>query len=223
MFIDGLAKEKNLDLHLGLEPEPLGMFENLEETLGFFERAQLQTQDCAIFKRCIGVNYDACHFAIEFEDAAASIEAFRTRGIRISKVHLSNALSLDPKNGDALERLRKFNEPTYLHQVICLHPSGDLIRFKDLPEFFDFAAKNDLNIYNEARVHFHIPLYAKPEAPLDSTRAHAEQLISLFKNKQLACHHFEIETYTWGVLPEMQRDLTSMIAEEYKWTLNQLV
>ena len=37
-WLDGLAAETGHDFHLGLEPEPLGHFENTAETLAFFER-----------------------------------------------------------------------------------------------------------------------------------------------------------------------------------------
>ena len=36
--IEKIEKAKKLDLHLGLEPEPLGLFETSPETLTFFER-----------------------------------------------------------------------------------------------------------------------------------------------------------------------------------------
>ncbi|MGD1979949.1 MAG: hypothetical protein PVJ98_11190, partial [Akkermansiaceae bacterium] len=38
LTIENLARETGKDLHLGLEPEPLGHFENTEETLAFFDR-----------------------------------------------------------------------------------------------------------------------------------------------------------------------------------------
>lgn len=222
LFIEDLAKKKNQDLHLGLEPEPLGMFENLSETISFFDNAFSLTEECSIFKNRIGVNYDACHFAIEFEDAQNAIQHLTDLEIRISKIHLSNALSLDPKNPETIERLKKFDEPTYLHQVVCKDDQGTLAYFKDLPLFLELAESTDFKNVQEARVHFHIPLYADPEEPLQSTRSHAEALLDLLKNGSLACNHFEIETYTWGVLPEMKQNITQMIAQEYQWTLSAL-
>jgi len=66
--LDKLSQLHEKDLHLGLEPEPLGHFENTEETLAFFDRftswaskKNLNTE--IIFKR-IGINYDTCHFAL---------------------------------------------------------------------------------------------------------------------------------------------------------------
>lgn len=56
--ISGLSESYGCKLHLGLEPEPLGLFENTEETLRFFE---------ALPNEHLGVNYDACHFAVEYK------------------------------------------------------------------------------------------------------------------------------------------------------------
>jgi hypothetical protein len=35
------------------------------------------------------------------------------------------------------------------------------------------------------------------------------------------CQHYEIETYTWGVLPDaMQRPLHEHLVAEYRWVLD---
>lgn len=218
-FIETMGAESGKDLHLGLEPEPLGHFENTAETLAFFERflkwceaRELRT-DCVT--RHIGVNYDTCHFALEFEDCHASLKALTEAGLRISKIHLSNALSFDPQNAEALEAIRQFDEPTYLHQVIL--NTEPLTRFKDLPDFDGETPAS------EGRIHFHVPLYSEPLAPLGSTLDHAEAALSFLKEFPETCPHLEIETYTWGVLPpHLQQPLTDQIAAEYGWVLPQL-
>ena len=210
---------RDRDLHLGLEPEPLGHFENTEETLAFFKRfftwcaeRELRT-DCV--KRHIGINYDTCHFALEFDDCHASLKALTDAGLRISKIHLSNALSFDPQNAEALKAIRQFDEPTYLHQVIL--NTDPLTRFKDLPDFDGESSAS------EGRIHFHVPLYSEPLTPLGSTLDHAKAALSFLKEHPEACPHLEIETYTWGVLPDhLQKPLTDQIAAEYEWVLPQL-
>ena len=39
-----------------------------------------------------------------------------------------------------------------------------------------------------------------------------------------ACHHLEMETYTWEVLPEKLRsvDVVEQVTKEYQWTLQAL-
>ena len=225
-FIEDLSQQHQVDLHLGLEPEPLGHFENTTETLAFFERLNKDAKIPSLIEKRIGLNFDCCHFAIEFDEAAKSLDILSTQaGIRLSKIHLSNALSLNPSTPRAIDAIRKFDEPTYFHQVIARRPDGTLQRFKDLPVFLSAVDGGEINPadFDEARVHFHIPLDAQPSAPLGSTNFHVEETLSWFAKHPAACQHFEIETYTWGVLPgNLQRPVEQQIAAEYHWVLEKL-
>ena len=221
-WLEELAIETGLDFHLGLEPEPLGHFENTVETLAFFKRLHAAAADADVIRRRIGVNYDACHFALEYDDARKSLDRLIESGIRISKIHLSSALALDPRDTLALSAIRRFDEPVYFHQVLLRRADGDVSRFMDLPAFF--AAMDDKTInpasFEEMRVHFHIPLDAEPAAPLLSTRDQTVEVLRWEMEHPLACQHYEIETYTWGVLPDdLQRPVEEQIAGEYAWVL----
>ncbi len=218
LWLDDLADETGHDFHLGLEPEPLGHFENTEETLAFFSRLHADAADPDAVRRRIGVNYDTCHFALEYDDARESLDALMTAGIRLSKIHLSSALALDPRDEAAVDAIRAFDEPVYFHQVLCRDGQGAVRRFPDLPDFL--AA--DHSGLREARVHFHIPLDAEPAAPLRSTRHHVVETLAWKRDHPDDCPHYEIETYTWGVLPdEMRRPVEEQIAGEYRWVLEQ--
>lgn len=224
-FIEDLSQANQIDLHLGLEPEPLGHFENTAETLAFFERLHAQAKSPVILANRIGLNFDSCHFAIEFDDAKPSLEAITAAGIRLSKIHLSNALSLNPADPAAIDAIRGFDEPTYFHQVIARRPDGSLARFMDLPVFLGAVDGGEVSPadFSEARVHFHIPLDAQPAPPLSSTHGHVEETLAWCRRHPAACKHFEIETYTWGVLPgNLQRPIVEQIASEYRWVLRQL-
>lgn len=217
-WLDELAAETGHDFHLGLEPEPLGHFENTAETLGFFERLHADANDPDRIRRRIGLNYDACHFAIEFDPAANALDSLRDAGIRLSKIHLSSAIELDPRDPAAVEAIRPFQEQVYFHQVIARDESSRLHRFVDLP---DFLATDRENLVR-ARVHFHIPLDAEPAPPLGSTRDQAAETLAWCRGNPGLCQHFEIETYTWGVLPDgMRRPVEEQIAAEYAWVLGQ--
>lgn len=219
-WLDALAAETGHDFHLGLEPEPLGHFENTAETLAFFQRLHAEAADPGAVQRRLGVNYDACHFALEYEDARASLDALRAAGIRISKIHLSSALACDPRDPSALAAIRAFDEPVYFHQVLERDLAGSITRFADLPDFLESV--RDRAPGAEARVHFHIPLDAEPAPPLRSTRGHARAVLSWHRDHPQACQHYEIETYTWGVLPAaLQRPVAEQIAGEYQWVLAQ--
>lgn len=219
-FLDALSEVSERDLHLGLEPEPLGHFENTEESLRFFDRLLANADAHEQIKRRIGINYDCCHFAIEYEDPKSSLAILRKEGLRISKIHLSAALALDPRENGAIEAVRVFDEPTYLHQVIERHPDGRITRHPDLPD--GIAANAQGSDAEQWRVHFHIPLDHLPQPPLRSTRIQAAQTLQLCTSDPSMCSHFEIETYTWGVLPAtMQRPVEQQIAAEYRWVLEQ--
>lgn len=216
-WLDDLAAETGHDFHLGLEPEPLGHFENTMETVAFFDRLRHHAQDALSIQRRIGVNYDACHFALEYDNARASLDLLTAADIRLSKIHLSSALAFDPRDPAAVAAIRAFDEPTYFHQVLLRDESGAITRFKDLP---DFLTSDGMTSAVEARVHFHIPLDAEPAPPLRSTRDHAREVLAWCVGHPDACRHFEIETYTWGVLPAaLQRPVTEQIAGEYRWVM----
>jgi len=221
-WLDALAAESGHDFHLGLEPEPLGHFENTAETLAFFARLHAAAPHPAMIHRRIGVNYDACHFALEYDPARHSLESLSAAGIRISKIHLSSALALDPRDPAALAAIRAFDEPVYFHQVLLRGAGRVITRFIDLPEFFAAVSSGTVDPadFEEMRVHFHIPLDAVPAAPLRSTRDQTREVLQWRREHLADCRHYEIETYTWGVLPAgLQRPVEEQIAGEYQWVL----
>jgi sugar phosphate isomerase/epimerase len=218
VWLESLAAETGRDFHLGMEPEPLGHFENTVETLAFFGRLHDEAADSGIIRRRIGVNYDACHFALQYDEARASLDALTDAGIRISKIHLSSALAFDPRDEAAIDAIRAFDEPVYFHQVLLRDFRDGIHRFVDLPEFL--TSHHPAPDFLEARVHFHIPLDAEPAPPLRSTRGHARAVLKWCADNPDVCRHYEIETYTWAVLPEnLRRPVEQQIAGEFRWVL----
>ncbi|MGC4016790.1 MAG: metabolite traffic protein EboE [Luteolibacter sp.] len=221
LFLDDLSDRTGHDLHLGLEPEPLGHFENTGETLRFFERMKTVSPDPARLLRRLGINYDACHFALQYEDARTSLDALVAAGLRISKIHLSSAVALDPRNPEAVTALAAFDEPIYFHQVLAREPDGSIQRFVDLPDALA-ALQADGTAAEEWRVHFHIPLDAEPVPPLRSTHQQVRDVLAWRRDHPDTCTHYEIETYTWGVLPQsLHRPVVEQIAAEYRWVLGE--
>ncbi|BCU77704.1 metabolite traffic protein EboE [Luteolibacter sp. LG18] len=221
VFLDDLAAKTGRDFHLGLEPEPLGHFENTAETLAFFERMKAVSPEPARLLRRLGINYDACHFALQYEEARTSLDALVAAGLRISKIHLSSALALDPRDREAVAALAAFDEPVYFHQVLARHADGGIQRFVDLPDALA-ARKSGGTEAEEWRVHFHIPLDAEPAPPLRSTRQQVRDVLAWRRDHPDACTHYEIETYTWGVLPRnLHRPVVEQIAAEYRWVMEE--
>lgn len=219
--IERVSLASGHDLHLGLEPEPLGLFETSGETLKFFGLYFDQNPRDKDFFRFVGLNYDTCHLAIEYEDAGVALDRITAAGIRLSKLHFSSALKLKPEP-ENLAKLRSFDEPVYFHQVIASY--GDtqpLRRFVDLPAAFEFADRNPKDLGEEWRVHFHIPIHAQPGGGFDSTRDHLEGAMDWLAAHPAKCQHIEMETYTWEVLPPEMRsgDVVDQLVKEYDWTL----
>ena len=221
--IDTLSQKTGKKLHLGLEPEPLGLFENSEETVQFFEQAQKRRPADDRFKRCIGVNYDTCHLAVEYETAQDAIGALTSAGIFISKLHLSSALKVTP-TPETLAALSAFGDDIYLHQVIARQADGAFIRAKDLDialaENSAFRAPG----IDEWRIHFHIPLHSPATEVFDNTADHILGVMDLLKENPALCSHLEMETYTWEIMPEemKNRSVVDQLVGEYDWTLAEL-
>ncbi|MFM2142302.1 MAG: metabolite traffic protein EboE [Verrucomicrobiota bacterium] len=222
--IEKVAEASGHDLHLGLEPEPLGLFETSGETLKFFGLYLDQNPQDRDFFRYIGLNYDTCHLAIEFEEASRALERITGAGIRLSKLHFSSALKLKPEP-ELIAKLRGFDEPVYFHQVIASYGEQEpLRRFKDLPDALAFADANPSHLGEEWRVHFHIPIHAQPGGGFDSTRDHLLGAMDWLAKHPTKCQHIEMETYTWEVLPPELRtgDVVDQLVKEYDWTLGEM-
>jgi len=217
--IERVSERKGQEFHLGLEPEPLGLFETSNETLEFFEQ-NLQGEHLRQF---IGVNYDTCHLAIEYEQPAEALARLTNAGIRISKLHLSSALALRPTPA-ALDRLRAFEEDTYLHQVIVKDADRPLRRFRDLPDALAAAESEPDGVGEEWRVHFHIPLHSEPEELFGTTVDHLSGALDALSADPKLCQHLEMETYTWEVMPQVMHseDVVDQLEKEYDWCLAEM-
>lgn len=219
---------------LALEPEPRCLLETIAETVEFFQErlfgaaatrqlAELtglaEPAAAAALRRHLGVCYDVCHAAVEFEDPRASIAALRGAGIEIAKVQLSAALRIRDVDGATAARLRPFDEPVYLHQVVARR-AGGLHRYLDLPEAL---ADIDAARGEEWRVHFHVPIFLEELEAFSTTQDFLREILALHRAEPIT-EHLEVETYTWDVLPPSQRDVpvSTAIARELDWVRERL-
>ncbi len=205
-------------LHLGLEPEPLGLFETSAETVRFFQEMEAHRPGDRRLREFLGVNYDTCHLAVEYEEPAAVVSALQSEGIRISKIHLSSALQVTPDEATRAW-LRAFADDTYLHQVVARTGDKTLRRDKDLD-----VALSQPSGDMEWRVHFHVPIHAETLAHGRTTASHLLELLDLLARQPNLCAHLEMETYTWEVLPAELRakSVVEQLVREYEWCLGQL-
>jgi len=222
--ISRVSEESKRTLHLGLEPEPLCWLENSAETISLFEKMRQERKGDPGMDEFLGVNYDCCHFAVEYEEPQTAIAAFQAAGIKISKLHLSSALKTIATD-EARAVLAKFSDDVYLHQVIAREKRA-LKFYRDLPDALadDSKLRTQNSSIPEWRVHFHVPLHAPAGPPLENTNDHLLGVLDLLGKNPALCPHLEMETYTWEVLPPelKSQSVVDQLAAEYQWTLARL-
>lgn len=233
---DALARvreESGALIHLDIEPEPDCCIENTAETLEFFGR-RLLPDGAPRLSQSLGVGedrarelllehiricFDCCHFAVEFEHATEAMDRIRAAGIKIGRIQLSSAIDVRlPPHQDlfrTMDRLRTFADTTYLHQVVE-KAGGALRHYPDLPDALDATGGVEARHW---RIHFHVPLFTSTYEVLGSTQHFVADVLRHALSTR-ATTHFEIETYTWDVLPPgLKMDLLESIAREYQWVL----
>jgi len=233
-YLAALREDTGREIHLGLEPEPDCYLETTAETIAFFKDVLFTTgvgevsrilkcyrsEAEELMRRHIGVCFDTCHVALQYEDPTESLRAYQFEGIRISKIQLSAALKA-ASNPESWAALRSFIEPVYLHQVKGRAQSGARFSWYDLPTALE-ELPNFPDV-EELRVHFHVPLFFTGAGPLQST---VDSLTPDFFHelRRGVCPHLEIETYTFDVLPAEVHpgDIVKSIAREYAWVLDKL-
>jgi hypothetical protein len=215
VFLAELEARTGKTIALAIEPEPGCVLERTPQVLAFwkdFLRPEshktnmgdggAQAAVSRAVERHIGLCYDTCHQAVQFEDAEESLAALHRAGIAIHKMQLSSALEFPADPGEQTRDARAaFVEPKFLHQTRVNTPDG-VWDIDDLPQALN--AGPALFAY-PWRVHYHLPIHADALADgIHTTRG--EMLRALrYALKHELCSHFEVETYTWSVLPEAHR------------------
>jgi hypothetical protein len=230
----GIHQSTGKTIMLALEPEPYCLIETIAETVDFFQHRLFS--DAAVrqlsestgldgsaaqdaLRRHLGVCYDVCHAAVEFEDPRTSIQALNDAGIAIGKLQLSSALRIAEVDAQSEAQLRPFDEPVYLHQVVQ-NRNGQLAHFVDLDEAL---AQIDDAAGAEWRVHFHVPIFLAEMKDFATTQNFLSEILKLHREQPIS-PHLEVETYTWDVLPDHYRNvgIGAAIARELNWVRDQL-
>lgn len=217
-------------IHLGLEPEPSCLWETTGEFVEFYNGELLSwgaaylhdhfgfslEDAAAAIRRYIGVCFDCCHLAIQFEDLSASLDRLKREGILVSKIHLSAAIK---GRAEAEARMADFLDDVYLHQVKAVTTASPaLLSWVDLPEAL--AGLKVIPNLKEFRCHFHVPFYWDGDGVIGTTR---DELNSRFWDRVRGgvTQHLEVETYTFGVMPPDLRPakLSDALATELRHCL----
>ncbi len=201
---------------LALEPEPCCFLETTDESIAFFENVLFRpdmlgrlaaaagvahAQAEALLRRHLGICYDVCHGAVEYEDPVAALARLQGAGIAVPKVQLSAAIRLPAMRSDLIDAVIRYNDGVYLHQTVVRGADG-LTRYADLPEAV--AAFRDGRADGEWRIHCHVPVFLAELGEIGSTSADLEAVLAAMRRTHFSSH-LEVETYTWDVLPEAWR------------------
>jgi sugar phosphate isomerase/epimerase len=204
-------------IRLAVEPEPGCVLDTVTDAVRWLAPR--------VDPRYIGLCLDTCHLAVSFADPAETVAEIYRAGLDVVKVQASAALQVDePDSGPARLALADFTEPRYLHQVRERTESGTVLAADDLPQ-----ALTELPARNAWRVHFHVPLHARPAAPLSATTDVLRAAIAALQSTvDGTLPHVEVETYTWSVLPETAGNggdtaLIRGIAAELRWAVANLL
>lgn len=203
-------------VRLAIEPEPFCLLETTAETVAFFETLWAAAgADEAVVRDHVGVCYDVCHQAVEFEDAGEAVRTLARAGVRVNKVQISCAIELENPRANAAGRaaLRRYAEPRYLHQVFAGGAGGAVARAVDLTDALCADPPPEFLAAERWRVHFHVPIDADRLGPLGTTKpAVADCLAAVAQLPEAP--HLEVETYTWDVLPGAEVDLVTGLTRE---------
>lgn len=220
---------------LALEPEPFCFMEVTAEAVDYFthhlyaeKSAEALTKETglsvagarAALRAHLGLVYDICHQAVEFEDISTSLASLVAAGIPIFKLQEAAALRVPVVTQELVDALTPFADTVYLTQTIEKR-DGRLTRYLNLEDAF--AAWNKDPGPREWRTHFHVPVFLDDLGLFKTTRFAIEEALRFHKASPLS-GQLEIETYTWDVLPNRLKtgDITDYVVRELEWVKGQL-
>ncbi len=199
-----LHDETGVLIRLGLEPEPGCLPETTAETIEFFDGPLARALgDAPDARSHLGVCFDVCHQAVLHEDVADALASLLDGGIPVVKVQLSVAVELsDPRDDAARAALARFDEGTWLHQVVARRADGGVAFAPDLRVALDDPAWRDRRPW---RIHFHVPIDRRElDGGLRTTAPALESALDVVAARP-AIEHLEIETYSFRALPPADR------------------
>jgi sugar phosphate isomerase/epimerase len=220
---------------LAIEPEPFCFLETTDETVDYFrdhlysgaaahslaELAGIPVSEAhGALRRHLGIVFDICHQAVEYEDISASLELLVDAGIPILKLQEAAAVDVPEVTQEIVDELRRFAETVYLTQTIERR-NGTTTRFLNLEDAF--AAWEADPGPRAWRIHFHVPVFLDDLGVFRSTRFAIEEALRVHRQTPLS-RQLEIETYTWDVLPDDLKtgDIVDYVCREIEWVRGQL-
>ncbi len=220
--LDELRSRRGPEIVLALEPEPGCCLERTGDAIRYFDERLLPAAREAMepslsatpeqrIRRHIGVCLDTVHTAVMGEDPKEAIRKYVAAGIRVAKVQLGAAISVQVGHDGPPPALRAFQDEVYLHQTVVTMPGGRESYFNDLPE----ALGSDPAPQGEWCVHFHVPLAWPGEGAIAT--CHGVDADFLAAALAAGCEHFESEIYTLDVFPAARDSREAILAQDLAW------
>ena len=182
-----------------------------------------KSQAEAALRKHLGMVYDICHQAVEYEDIGASLRKLADNGIPVFKLQEAAALRVPNVTKETVDAMRPFAETVYLTQTIE-KIDGKLNRYLNLEDAFAAFEANP-KLKREWRTHVHVPVFLdKIGEHFETTRFAIEDALKFHKKNKLS-PQLEIETYTWDVLPDSMKtgSIVDYVERELDWVKGQLV
>ena len=220
---------------LALEPEPFCFLETTDETVDYFtdhlycgaaaetlgRLARLPISEAHVaLRRHLGVVFDICHQAVEYENIAEALQKLVDAGIPIFKLQEAAALHVPQVTQSVVDTLKPYAKTIYLTQTLEKQ-NGRLNRFLNLDDAI--AAFEREPGPREWRIHIHVPVFLDDLGQFRTTRFAIEDALRFHRKTPLS-RQLEIETYTWDMLPENLKtgDIVEYVCREIDWVRGQL-
>ena len=224
-------------VQLALEPEPYCFLETTDETIAYFrdhlysgaaveKLAKLAhvpiAEANAALRRHLGIVYDICHQAVEFENITESLQKLVDAGVPVFKLQEAAALHIPQVTQAAVDTLKKYAKTIYLTQTLEKQ-NGKINKYLNVDDAIAAFEKSPGG-EREWRTHIHVPVFIDDLGQFRTTRFAIEDALRFHKQKPLS-RHLEVETYTWDMLPESAKsnDIVDYICRELEWVKGQLV
>lgn len=220
---------------LALEPEPFCFLETTDETVDYFTQHLYSGASAArlaklaripisealdALRRHVGIVFDICHQAVEYENISESLQKLVNAGIPVFKLQEAAAIYVPKVTQQSVDVLKKYAETIYLTQTIE-KKDGQYSKFLNLEDAF--GAWRPSSEAREWRTHIHVPVFLDDLGAFRTTRFAIEDALRFHKANPLS-RQLEIETYTWDVLPDSLKtgDIVDYVCREIEWVRGQL-
>ena len=223
-------------VQLALEPEPYCFLETTDETIDYFTKhlysgaaveklaklAHIPISEAnEALRRHLGIVYDICHQAVEYENISESLQKLVDAGIPVFKLQEAAALHMPEVTQPVVDTLKRYAKTIYLTQTLE-KKDGKITKFLNVDDAISAFEKNPGP--REWRTHIHVPVFLDDLGQFRTTRFAIEDALRFHKSKPLS-PHLEVETYTWDMLPDSLKsgDIVDYICRELEWVRGQLV